>query len=120
MPTATVEHHRWSDVAAEAINPFITRRYLMGERITVSQLELKRGGVVAMHAHENEQVSIVLSGALKFTIEGREIAVRTGEVLVIPGSVPHGVDVLEDTLVIDVFTPIRQDWIDKTDTYFGR
>ena len=120
MPTTTVEHHRWSDVAAEAINPFITRRYLMGERITVSQLELKRSGVVAMHAHENEQVSIVLSGALKFTIEGREIVVRTGEVLVIPGSVPHGVDVLEDTLVIDVFTPIRQDWIDKTDTYFGR
>ena len=50
MPTSTVEHHRWSDVAAEAINPFITRRYPMGERITVAQLELKRGGVVAMHA----------------------------------------------------------------------
>jgi len=120
MSTSTVEHHRWSEVAAEAINPFITRRYLMGERITVSQLDLKRGGVVAMHAHENEQVSIMISGALKFTIEGREIVVRAGEVLVIPGNVPHRVDVLEDTLVIDVFTPIRQDWIDKTDTYFGR
>jgi quercetin dioxygenase-like cupin family protein len=120
MPTSTVEHHRWSEVAAEAINPFITRRYLMGDRITVSQLELKRGGVVAVHTHENEQVSLVISGALTFQIEGREIVVRAGEALVIPGNVPHGVDVLEDTLVIDVFTPIRQDWIDKTDTYFGR
>ena len=120
MPTTTVEHHRWSDVAAEAINPFITRRYLMGERITVSQLELKRGGVVAMHAHENEQVSIVLSGTLLFRIDGRETTIRGGEVMQIPGNVAHEVEVLEDSLVVDVFSPVRQDWIDKTDTYFGR
>jgi unsaturated pyranuronate lyase len=120
MPTSTVEHHRWSDVAAEHINSSITRRYLMGDRITVAQLELKRGGVVATHAHENEQVSMVISGALKFLIDGREIILRGGEVLVIPGTVPHGVEVLEDTLVVDVFSPIRQDWIDKTDDYFAR
>jgi len=120
MATSTVEHHRWSEIAAEQINSSITRRYLMGDRITVAQLELKRGGVVGTHAHENEQVSMVISGALKFIIDGREIILRGGEVLVIPGTVPHGVEVLEDTLVVDVFSPIRQDWIDKTDDYFGR
>ena len=120
MPTSTVSHHRWSDVTAEHINSSITRRYLMGDRITVAQLELKRGGVVGTHAHENEQVSMVISGALKFIIDGREIILRGGEVLVIPGTVPHGVEALEDTLVVDVFSPIRQDWIDKTDDYFGR
>jgi len=73
-----------------------------------------------MHAHENEQVSFVLDGALKFKIDGREIIVRGGEVLQIPGTVPHEVEVLEDTLVVDVFSPVRQDWIDKTDTYFRR
>ena len=73
-----------------------------------------------MHAHDNEQVSVVISGALKFKIDGREILVRGGEVMQIPGNVAHEVEVLEDTLVVDVFSPVRQDWIDKTDTYFRR
>ena len=117
---ATVVHHSWSTIPAEQINPSISRRFITGDRVTIARFELKRGGVVPQHAHENEQVSFVLDGALKFKIDGREIVVRGGEVLQIPGSVAHEVEVLEDTLVVDVFSPIRQDWIDKTDTYFRR
>ena len=120
MTSSTVVHHRWSEIPPEQINPSISRQYITGDRVTVARFELKRGGVVPVHAHENEQVSFVISGALKFTIDGRDIIVRTGELLQIPGHVPHGVDVLEDTLVVDVFSPVRQDWIDKTDTYFRR
>jgi len=116
----TVVHHSWSNVPAEQINPSISRQFITGDRVTVARFELKRGGIVPMHAHENEQVSFVLDGALKFKIDGREIIVRGGEVLQIPGTVPHEVEVLEDTLVVDVFSPVRQDWIDKTDTYFRR
>jgi len=116
----TVVHHSWSNIPAERINPSISRQFITGDRVTVARFELKRGGIVPMHAHENEQVSFVLDGALKFKIDGREIIVRGGEVLQIPGTVPHEVEVLEDTLVVDVFSPIRQDWIDKTDTYFRR
>ena len=72
------------------------------------------------HAHANEQISIVLSGVLLFKIEGRETIVRAGEVMQIPANVAHEVEVLEDTLAVDVFSPIRQDWIDKTDSYFKR
>jgi quercetin dioxygenase-like cupin family protein len=120
MPASTVVQHRWTDIAAEQINPAISRQYITGDRVTIARFELKRGGVVPRHAHENEQVSVVLSGALRFKIDGRDIIVRAGEVMQIPGNVPHEVEVLEDTLVMDVFSPIRQDWIDKTDNYFGR
>ena len=113
-------HHRWSDVPAEQINATIARQYLTGDRVTIARFDLKRGGVVGRHSHENEQVSIVLSGALLFRIDGSETTVRGGEVMQIPGNVAHEVEVLEDTIVIDVFSPVRQDWIDKTDSYFKR
>jgi unsaturated pyranuronate lyase len=118
--TTTVVHHSWRNIPAEQINPSISRQFITGDRVTVARFELKRGGIVPAHAHENEQVSFVIDGALKFKIDDREVVVRGGEVLQIPGSVPHEVEVLEDTLVVDVFSPIRQDWIDKTDTYFRR
>jgi len=120
MPASTVTHHRWSDLAPEQITAAIARRYITAERVTVAKFELKRGGIVPLHAHENEQVSIVMDGALRFKIEGRETIVRGGEVMQIPPNVPHEVEVIEDTLVFDVFSPVRQDWIDKTDTYFRR
>jgi quercetin dioxygenase-like cupin family protein len=119
-PSHAVVHHRWSEVPAEQITPEISRRFISGDRVTVARFELKRGGVVPMHTHDNEQVTFVISGALKFAIDGREVIVKSGEVLQIPGAVPHQVEVVEDTLVVDVFSPVRQDWIDKTDTYFGR
>ena len=118
--STTVVHHRWTDIAAEQITPAISRRFISGDRVTVARFELKRGGLVPMHSHENEQVTFVISGALKFKIEGREVVVRGGEVLQIPGALPHEVEVVEDALVVDVFSPVRQDWIDKTDSYFGR
>jgi quercetin dioxygenase-like cupin family protein len=120
MQAGTVVQHRWDDIAQEQINPDIRRQYITADRVTVARFELKRGGVVPRHSHENEQVSLVLSGALRFTIDGREVTVRGGEVMQIPGNVAHQVEVLEDSLVIDVFSPVRQDWIDKTDTYFKR
>ena len=120
MSVSTVTHHRWNDITAEPLTPNVSRRYLTAERVTIARFELTRGGVVPMHAHENEQVSIVMNGALRFTIDGREFVVRTGEAMQIPPTVPHEVEVLEDTLVFDVFSPLRQDWIDKADTYFRR
>lgn len=122
MPSSStaVVHHRWTDIAAEQITPAISRQFISGDRVTIARFELKRGGIVPMHSHENEQVTFVVTGALKFKIEGREVIVRGGEVLQIPGAVPHEVEVVDDALVVDVFSPVRQDWIDKTDSYFGR
>lgn len=112
-------HYRWDDMPREDVTPAIGRRYLTGERVTVARFELARGGVVPRHSHENEQVSCVLSGALRFRFDDRELVARGGEAVQIPGGVAHEVEVLEDTVVIDVFSPIRTDWINKTDTYFS-
>jgi len=115
-----VTHYRWDDIAAEQINPTIARQYITADRVTMARFELKRGAVVPQHAHENEQVSYIISGALKFVLEGRDVIVRGGEVLHIPPNVPHAAEAVEDTIAIDVFSPLRQDWIDKTDSYFRR
>jgi quercetin dioxygenase-like cupin family protein len=113
-------HHRWSDIPAEQINPSISRRFFTADGVTIARFELKRGGTVPRHAHPNEQVSFVMSGALVFRIGGRTTTVSAGEVLQIPAGVPHEVEVADDAIVLDVFHPVRQDWLDGTDTYFKR
>jgi quercetin dioxygenase-like cupin family protein len=115
-----VHHHRWVDVASEQINETVARRFITGDSLTIGRFELKKGGIVPSHAHLNEQISMVMSGVVLFRIDGRETVVKAGEMMQIPANVPHEVEVLEDALAIDVFSPVRQDWIDKTDTYFKR
>jgi quercetin dioxygenase-like cupin family protein len=113
-------HHRWADIPSEQINESIARRFITGDSLTVARFELKKGGVVPSHAHVHEQVSVVMTGALRFTVDGQNTIVRAGEVMQIPSNAVHSVEALEDALVIDVFSPVRQDWIDKTDAYFNR
>ena len=96
----------------------ISRKIVTGEREMLSQIYLKKGALVPMHSHESEQMTYVLQGALKFLIGGEEITVREGEVLHIPSWVEHQAEALDDTFELDLFSPIRQDWLDHTDTYF--
>jgi quercetin dioxygenase-like cupin family protein len=116
MPEAI--HYRWNDVPSEAVNPSTERRYVSGERMTVARFELARGGVVPRHSHVNEQITCVLSGALRFKFGDREILARAGDVVQIPGMVEHEVEVVDEAVVIDVFSPVRRDWMEKTDDYF--
>jgi quercetin dioxygenase-like cupin family protein len=120
MPSETVTLHHWEDLAGQEVAPGISRQYLNASRVTIAKFALARGSVVPAHAHENEQVSYVVSGALQFHIGGRDILVRGGDVIQIPSRVEHGVTVLEDSEAIDVFSPVRQDWVDGTDTYFRK
>lgn len=111
---------RWDDVAIEPLNPLLGRQFVVGNQIMLARVLLKRGAVVPMHSHVNEQATYILEGALQFTIDGREIVVRAGEVLLIPPNLPHAALALEDTVDLDVFTPPRADWIEKTDAYLRR
>jgi quercetin dioxygenase-like cupin family protein len=115
-----MNHHRWVDVPNEQINDTVARRFITGDSVTIGRFELKKGGVVPSHAHVNEQISMVMSGVVRFRIDGRDTVVKAGELIQIPANVPHEIEVLEDALAIDVFSPVRQDWIDKTDSYFKR
>lgn len=121
MPTApTVTRYRWDDMPKERLNPSLERRLITGERMMLAHVYIKRGCVVPKHHHENEQLTYILQGALKFFVgdDGSEvITVKAGEVLHIPSNVPHEAHALEDTLDVDVFSPPRQDWLDQTDNY---
>ena len=115
-----MKYTSWNDVELEQLNPLLNRQMITGDKVMLARVLLKRGCVVPEHSHENEQVTYILEGALKFWIEGKEIIVRTGEVLCIPANVPHKAEALEETLDVDVFSPPRQDWLDKKDDYLRR
>lgn len=120
----TVRQFRWEDLPREVVTDEISRRVITGDRMMLAHVYLDEGSVVPRHAHENEQLTYILEGALRFSIgeEGaadrEELVVRAGGVLHIPSRVPHEAEALEDTLDVDVFCPPREDWLDGTDAYF--
>lgn len=112
--------YRWEDMPKEPLSDLLERRLVTSERMMLAHVYLKKGCIVPKHSHENEQITYILEGALHFWIGedgSEEVVVRAGEVLVIPSNVPHKAEALEDTLDVDIFSPPRQDWIDKTDDY---
>jgi quercetin dioxygenase-like cupin family protein len=113
-------HYDWNQIPAEQLNPLVTRKVIHAEAMTVARLTIAKGAVVPAHHHVNEQVAMVEQGALKFNLDGQEILVSAGQALAIPPDVPHGVEAMEDTVVIDLFTPRRQDWIDGDDSYLRK
>jgi quercetin dioxygenase-like cupin family protein len=124
MSDATVRHAKWDDIPLETVKDDITRRVFTGDRMMIVHVYLDQGAIVPRHSHENEQLTYIVEGALRFWLgeEGsddyQEIVVSAGEVLFIPSNVPHRAEALEKTFDLDVFSPPRQDWLDGTDSYF--
>jgi quercetin dioxygenase-like cupin family protein len=115
--------YRWEEMPREKVSAMLERRLVTGDRMMLAHVYLKKGCVVPRHQHENEQLTYILEGGLRFWIgedEKQAIDVRGGEVLHIPSNVWHKAEALEDTVDVDVFSPPRQDWIDKTDAYLRR
>jgi quercetin dioxygenase-like cupin family protein len=120
MEQRSVTHHRWADIPKERLSDILDRKLITGDRMMLAHVFIKKGGVVPQHSHENEQITYILEGGLRFWIgadESQVIDVLAGEVLHIPSHVPHKAEALEDTLDVDIFSPPRQDWLDKTDDY---
>ena len=115
-----MEYVSWESVPLEVMSDMISRKIVTGERAMVAQVFLKKDAVVPEHHHESEQITYILEGALKFELEGKEVIVRKGEVLSIPSNVPHRAVALEDTVDLDIFSPIRTDWLSKNDAYLRR
>src|SRR5438552_13945690 len=114
---AKLKYIPWSTVEVEDLNPLLQRQMLVGETMMLARVLLKKGCVVPEHSHHNEQITYILEGALKFWIDGKVIVVNSGEVLTIPPHMPHKAEALADTVDLDVFSPPRIDWINKTDKY---
>jgi quercetin dioxygenase-like cupin family protein len=115
--------YRWDSMKKERVSDMLERRLITCDRMMLAHVYLKKGCIVPKHSHENEQLTYILEGALKFWIgedSSEEITVRAGEVLLIPSNIPHKAEALEETLDVDVFSPPRQDWLDKKDDYLRR
>jgi len=112
MGAPAVRLHRWDEIALEKVTEMLSRKIVSGDREMLVQSYVKRGCLVPMHAHDSEQMTYVLQGALKFFVGGEEITVREGEVLHIPAGIAHQSEALEDTFELDVFSPLRAEWLE--------
>lgn len=108
---------RWEDIPPERMNTHIDRQFVVGTDTMLARIVLRKGAHVPRHAHHNEQISIIMTGALRFVLPDREVVVRSGEMLCLPPNLPHEAFALEDTVNLDVFNPPRQDWIAGDDAY---
>ena len=120
-PEAT--RYRWDDMPKEMLKPDLGRRLISTDRLMLAHVYLEKGCIVPTHSHENEQLTYILEGTLRFWLgddESEQVDVSAGEVLHIPSWVPHKAEAMEDTLDVDIFSPPRQDWLDKTDAYLRR
>jgi quercetin dioxygenase-like cupin family protein len=107
----------------EELKPDLRRRLISTDRMMLAHVYLEKGCIVPQHAHENEQLTYILEGTLRFWLgadESEVVDVAAGEVLHIPSEVPHKAEALETTLDVDIFVPPRQDWLDGSDAYLRR
>lgn len=119
--TQEVKHVTLADLPVEVISEKLTRQMLFGEQGNIGIFIYKKGAVVPLHHHENEQFSVITKGSCKVTIEGTEHIVSAGQAIVIPANAWHTFEALEDdTYDIDFFAPSRKDWLNGTDQYLGR
>ncbi len=115
-----MNRYNWLEIPEETLNEMLSRRVIHTSASTVAQISLKKGAVVPLHLHVNEQVTMLNAGSLAFEIDGQHLLLRPGDVLVIPPNSPHRVEALEDSSATDLFTPPREDWIRGDDTYLRR
>ncbi len=84
-----------------------------GDRLMLCEVAFDAGAVTPLHAHPHEQISYVVSGEVEFTIGDNKVALAAGGSCVLPPDVPHGVTCRREALVLDVFTPLREDFLKR-------
>ena len=109
--------HTWNSIKEDAMNPLAGRRALHAQNMTVARFRFDKGNKVAMHHHINDQVTMVQSGAVRMVCGEEEFVLKAGEFVHVAPDVPHGNEALEDTVIIEIFSPRREDWITGDDSY---
>ena len=120
MSEHNIQSINWDTIELETVNPHMRRRIVTGERMTVARIYFNDGFLVPLHSHENEQITQVISGVLRFTFgdeHGETIDVGPGDVVVIPPHVPHQALCIGEVEEMDMWSPRREDWLNKTDDY---
>lgn len=105
---------QWDGIVESAMpseGGVVLRRFVSGENITVGRIAFEAGAVTPEHEHANEQFSLVLSGLMEFVVDGNTVMVRPGDVLHLPSGIRHGARAIEPSVVLDMFSPPRADWV---------
>lgn len=111
MTTPEARAYTWSELATDRPMALLERQRVIGEKAMISRVLLRKGCDVPSHAHENEQFAIVVSGRVRFglgtpgTAQHREVVLGAGQVLHLPSNVPHSAFAVEETLILDIFSP---------------
>ena len=112
--------HQWNKIEHEKLNPQCERQAIHCDQMTIARLYLKKGAVVPRHSHPNEQVTMLEEGTLRFAFDSGDVIVEAGQALQIPGHEPHMVEALADSIAMDLFSPVREDWIRGDDAYLRK
>lgn len=100
----------WNDLKMVPMFDQVSRKSFSSKNITVARVALGRGSTVPVHRHPNEQMTIVLRGKVIFTGETEVKAASAGDIVRTPSNAYHAVSALEDSIVLDIFSPARSDW----------
>ena len=118
--SAQLQSINWDDVELETVNAKMKRRIVTGEKMTVARIYFEDGFLVPQHSHEHEQITQVLKGTLRFWFgedRSEQIELGPGSVVVIPSNLPHEALAIGHVEEIDMWSPRRDDWLNKTDDY---
>ncbi len=111
-------HYPFDEMEFEELTEKVSRRYVTGKNAMLVYFKLKKGAIISKHHHISEQITYILEGSVKVLSEGKEYIVQKGEALVLPSKVSHEFEALEDTIDLDIFSPVREDWLQGSDDYF--
>lgn len=113
----------WDEVPEEQVNPKMKRKLVYGEKVMIAKMKFKDGFLVPLHSHENEQITEVKSGTIRFWFGAEKeevIDINPGETVVIPANLPHAALMIGDVEETDTWAPPRADWLDGTDNYLRK
>lgn len=112
-----MNQYRWEALKKDEINPSLSRQAIHSDTMTLARFEVRKGGMVPEHSHHNEQITTLHAGRMQFNLEGKQVILEPGESLQIPSHLPHSAVALEDSVIFEVFSPPRQDWINGETGY---
>jgi len=117
MEFTDTQHTSWDKLPVDRMSELISRQMLSGDNGTLGRYVFARGAIVPRHSHVSEQYTFIVSGAVKFVFDDREVVLNGGDLLFIPANVPHSAEALEDAVDVDFFAPRREDLINREDAY---
>ena len=104
-------YSRSSDGFQEALKGVMRKTLVHGANTLLTEFRIEAGAVIPVHQHPHEQTGYLVSGKLKFTVGDESILAEPGDSWCLAGDLPHGAEALEDSVVIEVFSPVREDYL---------